>query len=139
MRHLLLFISALIMSGCAKHWYVGEWAVSDAKFPGISAMALDEAKEWYGSKAVYSSSLVRFRNEMCSDPVFSVELLTENDFKERYRASFSELSIEGDLAEVVQVGCPLTWTAPGSTFIKSNRDTAYILWDGVFFKLKRSF
>lgn len=138
MRCALLLMSMLSMSACTSNWYVGEWQVTDAKFPGISAMGMEEAGEWFGSTAIYSESGVSFRNEQCDAPHFGFESLTQDDFRTSYRATFSDLDITGDRVEILHVGCPSAWIAPGATFIQADRGTGYLLWDGVFFKVERN-
>jgi len=136
----LSLIVVLLLPRCAgsdTDSHMGSWEVTDAKFPGISAMGMSEAREWFGATAVYSASAVTFREERCGDPRFERESLTEEDFRRSYRATFADLDIESPLVEVLHVGCPSNWVSPASTFLQSDRDTGYILWDGVFFKLER--
>jgi hypothetical protein len=135
MRYILILLSILATSGCTNDWYIGEWTVTDAKFPGISAIGVDEASEWFGSKAIYAESSVSFQGETCSQPQFTVKDVTEAEFRELYRASFLALDIDHSSVEMLEVGCPTSWTYPGATMIKVNANTAYIPWDGTFFKL----
>lgn len=138
MRYVVLFIFTLLSPGCTSSWYLGVWEVTDARFPGISAMGLEEARTWFGSKAVYSNSKVTFRGERCEAPQFKLESLTEENFRSEYKAAFTDLGIESTSAEILEVRCPSRWIVPASAFIKVNADTGYIVWDGVFFKLEKT-
>ncbi|TYT74239.1 hypothetical protein [Desulfobotulus mexicanus] len=138
MKYITILIFLLISSSAqASDWYIGEWKVIDAKFPGICAMSMEEAKVWFGSAATYTKEKVIFRNELCENPVFKIESKTEDKFFSSYKATFDELSIEGEVVEILQVSCPSNWVATGSTIIKTNENFAYTLWDGVFFKIDK--
>lgn len=136
MRYLLLFFS-IAVSGCSNEWYLGEWEVSDAKFPGVSAIGMEEARDWFGSRAVYSEAAVTFRDEHCNNPVFETESLSETESRANYRATFLALEIDGDSVDILHIGCPAEWVSPASTLIRSNSATAYMLWDGAYFKLEK--
>lgn len=137
MRFILLFISIIFISGCAKSWYVGEWAVTDASFPAVSALSAEEARDWFGSEAVYSESRFSFRSANCESPQFALESYKESDFLIEYRVSFARLGIEGESADILRVTCSGLSAFPGSTLIKVTSDTVYAPWDGVFFRLDR--
>lgn|SRR5690606_34503708 len=139
MRFIPLLLIFLLFSCSANEneWYLGAWKVSDAKFPGISAMGMEEAKVWFGSEAIYTKTKVAFRDETCDSPEFKMTSLTEAEFFSSYRATFKQLEIEGESVEILQVGCPANWIAPGSTLIKANSNFGYTLWDGVFFKVDK--
>lgn len=137
MRYLLL-CSFIMLAGCTTEWYVGEWEVKDAKFPGISAIGMEQARDWFGSRALYSETAVNFRDEYCNNPVFATESLSEAEFQTNYRATFLALDIDGDWVDILHVGCPAEWVSPASTLIRSNSDTAYMLWDGAYFKLEKT-
>lgn len=139
MRYLVFICMLFALSGCSNSSDVDKWVVTDAKFPGISAIGLDEAREWYGSEAIYSESQVSFRGEACEQPQFTTREVTEAEFNNLYRTSFSALEINAPTVTVIEVGCPETWTTAGATFIKVDSETGYIPWDGVFFKLIRNF
>ncbi len=137
MRYVLILLTILATTGCSNEWYIGEWSVTAAKFPGISAIGVDEASEWFGSKAVYSESSVNFQGETCTQPQFVVKQVTEDEFKTLYRTTFSALEIDHSSVQILEVGCPSSWTQPGATLIEVSPYVAYIPWDGVFFKLIR--
>src|SRR5690606_16188643 len=118
-------------------WDVGGWQEADAKFPGPSVRGMDEAKVWVGSEASYTETKVSFRDESCDKPKFTVTSLTEDEFYSAYRARFKTLGIEGESVEILHVGCPSDWIAPGATLIKANNNFGYTLWDGVFFKVDK--
>lgn len=138
MRHLLLLFLILGASGCASSWYIGEWTVTEARFPGISAMGVDEAREWYGAEAVYAASSVTFRDESCEQPRFTASEMDEAAFTRAYRTTFSALDIEGLSVRIVEVGCPDNWVHPGALLIEAGPESGYIVWDGVFFKMLKS-
>jgi len=138
MKYITIILFFLISSSAqASDWYIGDWKVTDAKFSGISAMNMDEAKVWFGSVATYTKEKVTFHNEICENPVFKVESLTKDKFFSSYKATFDELSIEGEIVEILHVGCPSNWVSAGSTIIKANANFGYTLWDGVFFKIDK--
>lgn len=137
MRYIIVLLLIFARSAHADEWYLGVWKVTDAKFPGISAMGMDDAKKWFGSEAVYNKQKVTFHDETCDNPKYSIETLTEDKFYSSYRATFHELGIEGKSVEILDVGCSSNWVAPGSTIIKANNKSAYTLWDGVFFKIDK--
>ena len=137
MRFLILLFAILATSGCANQWYKGEWTVTDVKFPGVSAIGVDEAPQWYVTEALYSDVLVTFRDARCEQPQFTVRELQQGAFQREFRASFAALDIAGSSVQVLEVGCPGSWTEPGSTFIQASPDSGYVLWDGAFIKLVR--
>lgn len=138
MRFIFLLISAIFLSGCANSWYLGEWRVSDVEFPAISALGYDEAETWFGSQAIYSEAQVSFRGTTCQRPEYELREVAEQEFRTAYRASFSQLGIDGDTAEVLSVTCSEVTSFPGMTLIKIAGDVVYLPWDGAFFRLARS-
>ena len=73
----------------------------------------------------------------CQNPVYKTERIDSDKFRFLYRASFHELGIQGETVEIIEIGCPGNWIAPGSEIIKVNNDQIYTLWDGVFFLLEK--
>lgn len=137
MRYLIVVLAIFTTSGCANTWYMDEWTVTDVKLPGISAIGFDQARQWYGAKALYSDALVTFRDARCEQPQFTVRDMQQAEFHREFRATFAALDIESTSVQVLEVGCPDNWTQPGSTFIQASPDSGYVLWDGAFFKLVR--
>ncbi|MCK5771481.1 hypothetical protein [Algiphilus sp.] len=136
-RYACLMLLVLFVSGCASQWYVGEWEVTGARFPGISAMGVDEAEAWFGARAFYAEERVAFRGTTCGAPAFRVESVDEDAFRSLYRASFAALELEGDAVEVLRVGCPSEWASPAAMLIKVDGGSGYLVWDGVFFEVDR--
>lgn len=139
MRFIGLLLTLFLLSCSADNdkWYLGQWQVTDAKFPGISAMGMDDARAWFGTKASYTDTNVSFADNVCEKPQFTLTALAEAEFYSVYRARFQQLGITAQSTEVLTVGCPSDWVAPGAVLIKADNDTGYILWDGVFFKLDK--
>ncbi|MDR6982401.1 hypothetical protein J2X32_001019 [Rheinheimera pacifica] len=139
MRYISLLLTLFLLSCSSDNskWYQGHWQVTDAKFPGISAMGMDDAKAWFGTKASYTDTKVSFADEVCDKPQFTLTTLVEAEFYSLYRARFQQLGITGESTEILTVGCPSDWVAPGAILIKAENNTAYTLWDGVFFKLDK--
>lgn len=139
MRYLILFVCFCVLPGCTQSgtWYEGRWQITDAKFPGVSAMGREEALVWYGSEVRYREDEVSFRDQVCAEPSFSLSRLDEGEFYTHYRARFQNLDIAGDSVEILSISCPAKWTVPGATLIKASDDTAYLPWDGVFFKVTK--
>lgn len=137
----MLIAGALTASGCASQpdeWFHGTWTVTEATFAPVSALSVDDAEQWFGKQLDYSPGQVRFESEQCTTPTFSTEMLSAFEFYAAYRMSFDALQINGAEVEVLRVGCPHQWISPGSTLIKVDDSSAYILWDGVFFKVIRN-
>lgn len=139
MRYIGLLITLFLLSCSADNdkWYLGQWQVTDAKFPGISAMGMDDARAWFGTEASYTDTKVSFADNVCEKPQFTLTALAEAEFYSLYRARFQQLGITAQSTEVLTVGCPSDWVAPGAVLIKADNETGYILWDGVFFKLDK--
>lgn len=137
MRFISLFISVICISACANSWYLGEWRVTDAEFPCISAVSVVEAQEWFGSEAKYSESHFAFRGATCDRPSYELQVLSEQDFQMAYRAVFSQLDIDGEATEALRVTCSDLSVFPGMTLIKMTGDAVYLPWDGAFYRLDR--
>ncbi|RUO29756.1 hypothetical protein CWE12_07225 [Aliidiomarina sedimenti] len=134
---LLLCLFTLSCAAADSDWYFGTWEVSDAEFPGMSAMGMEQAETWFGSELTYTPAKVAFRDERCDSPTFTTSSLTGDEFYASYRATLQALGIAGEQVEIVEVGCPDNWIAAGSKMIKAGSDSAYILWDGVFFRVEK--
>jgi hypothetical protein len=133
----LAFVIILISSFAhSEEWYIGKWEVVDAKFPGMSAMGMSEAKLWFGDIAYYTTSEINFRGEICTSPTFLNSELSKGEFYTYYRASFQQLSITGNSVDVLKVKCKDNSGVVAAGLINTNNGFVYILWDGVFFKLK---
>lgn len=137
-------LSAMLLvtiSGCANSepepWYLGSWSVSDAEFPGMSAMGMTEAQEWFGLVASYRLDRVSFKDDSCHTPAYTTRKLSESDFYQEFRATFAALAIDQEEVTLVEVNCAGDWLAPGSVLIQVDEDNAYTTWDGVFFKLDK--
>lgn len=143
-RYSRVIVGALGLFGvnaCAveqEPWFIGVWHVTEAEFPGMSAMGREEAEAWFGRELYYSHDEVSFKTERCYEPVYSIASLTVDDFYDVYRATFEQLNIVGPEAQILHVGCPEQWTAPGSTLIKVDETSGYMLWDGVFFRVEKA-
>lgn len=139
MRYINLLIISCLASCSApeSEWYIGVWQVTDAKFPGVSAMGMEEAEEWFGDEATYSNNKVTFRDESCAHPEFQVTSSNAAEFYANFRARFQDLEITGESVEILEVVCSGNWVAPGALLIRATDNTAYTLWDGVFFKLEK--
>lgn len=118
--------------------YEGVWRITDAKFPGVSAMGMEEAREWFGSEARLSASQVSFQDELCEQPSFHVNTLNESEFYTYYRARFDGLNIDDETVDIVEVGCPDYWGVPGSMLVQVSDNLAYLPWDGVFFQVEKA-
>lgn len=139
MRYTALFLTLFLLSCSADNdeWYLGQWQITDAKFPGVSAMSMDDARGWFGTEVSYASSKVSLADNICDKPQFTLAALAEAEFYSVYRARFKPLGITTQSTEVLTVGCPSDWQVPGAVLIKVDNHSGYILWDGVFFKLDK--
>jgi hypothetical protein len=79
MRYIGLLITLFLLSCSADNdkWYLGQWQVTDAKFPGISAMGMDDARAWFGTEASYTDTKVSFADNVCEKPQFTLTALAE--------------------------------------------------------------
>jgi hypothetical protein len=133
----LAFVIILISSFAhSEEWYIGKWEVVDAKFPGMSAMGMSEAKLWFGDIASYTISEISFRGDICTSPTLQKTEFSEDEFYSYYRASFQQLGISGKSVDVLKVQCENNSGVVAAGLISTNNGFVYTLWDGVFFKLK---
>lgn len=134
-----IFVLSLVAAQCnAQEWYLGDWKTVDIDYGSIYSMTEAQARNWMGKKASYKPDLVSFDWANCASPHYVVEVLTDNDFGSNYRMDPAKLGITSERIEILNVGCPRRWAAPGSTLIKVSENTAYTLWDGAYLKLEKS-
>jgi len=135
-KYLALVIILISSFAHSEEWYIGKWEVVDAKFPGISAMGMSEAKLWFGDIASYTASEISFRGDICTTPTLQKTELSEDEFYSYYRASFQQLNISGNSVDILNVKCKDSTGAVAAGLISTNNGFVYTLWKGVFFKLK---
>ncbi|WP_045859845.1 hypothetical protein [Teredinibacter purpureus] len=137
MKYLLLFILVFSVYAHAGKWYEGSWMVSSAKFPGISAVGMENITPLIGTSGIVSSSNVTLRNSLCTEPVFSESSVNREDFEFSYRATFEQLGFGIGSVSVVTIGCPMKVGYIYSHLIQNNGVT-YGLWEGAFVLLVES-
>ena len=101
MKYLAIVIILVSSFAHSEEWYLGKWEVVDAKFPGVSAMGMAEAKLWFGDIASYTTSEISFRGDTCTSPTLQKTKFSEDEFYSYYRASFQQLDISGKSVDVL--------------------------------------
>ncbi|TXR53865.1 hypothetical protein [Reinekea thalattae] len=138
MKYLLLII--LVFSVAAAHaekWYEGSWVVSDAKFPGISTVGMEDITPLIGTSGVISSSTVTLRESLCTNPVFRESTIDKKDFEFSYRATFKELGFSRGPVSAITISCNNKVEYIYSHLIQNNNVT-YGVWKGAFVLLVES-
>lgn len=139
MRLSVLMLTAVLLCGCSnKPWYQGQWTVNGFSFGAVSALSEDEAKSWLGKTVMYATTTATFEEAVCEHASYNITELTAQTFSQEYRTTLSALGIKDDTVKMLQVNCADGMVFPGSTLLQVNDTTAYLPWDGVFFKLEKT-
>lgn len=139
MRLKILMFAVILLCGCSnKPWYQGQWTITGFSFNAVSALSTEEANSWLGKIADYSATTASFEDALCKNASYNMTELTAQTFSQEYRTTLAILGIEDETVNMLQVTCTDNITFPGSTLLQVNDTTAYLPWDGVFFKLEKS-
>lgn len=131
MKYLLSFVLVFSVSAHASKWYEGNWTVAGAKFPGISAVGLEDIEPLVGTVGVVSSASVTLREAICSKPEFSESLFNKEEFELHYRATYEGLGFSQGSVSVVDIECADNMGYLFSHLIQNNGVT-YGVWEGAF-------
>lgn len=121
----------------ANEWYLGDWGLTEVRYPHITAMTDEEAAGYIGRTIHYGKSSVQLIDHTCSNPIYKVETVTAGDFLTSNRFSLESLEIDRASVELLKVECASGGYAPGLSVIKKDDATGYISWDGAYFKITK--
>ncbi len=134
---ILIFLSACIQNAFPQAFY-GIWTVVDHKEPGISAMNQNEIDSWMGKEIHYSKREASLLGESCEFPTYNSELISIQEFQAAFHFKPIFLGYTGKIIETINISCRnKDWTTPGSSLIWLGREKLFIMWDGVFFRLRK--
>ncbi|XOZ35037.1 hypothetical protein ACMDCT_07330 [Halomonadaceae bacterium KBTZ08] len=137
MKHLFLFMFIVAPLANAESWYEGTWKISGAKFPGISAVGMDDISPYIGEVKAISKTSIPLKNSFCKEPLIEESEVSKEDFEFEYRASYEELGFGEGSVKVVSAKCKNKKDFVFSHMIQNNGVT-YGLWEGVFIVLRNS-
>lgn len=121
----------------ANEWYLGDWELTEVKFPHISAMTEEEAAAYIGRTIHYGQHSVQLINDSCSNPVYKINIIMAGDFLTSNRFHLESLEIDRPSVELLEVKCASGGYAPGLSIIKKDDNTGYISWDGAYFQITK--
>jgi hypothetical protein len=110
-------------------------AISGYKMPGISSMSRTEAETWIGKSVHYSIESAGVAGEICGSPTFQMRKVSRLEFYESFKIFPDDLDIDDGEVDLLEIGCPDNWTAPGSLLILGS-DKLYMIWEGVYFLIE---
>lgn len=121
----------------ANEWYLGDWELTEVRYPAVFAMTEAEAAVYIGRTIYYGTNSVQLINHACSNPIYQTEIVTAGDFLFDNRFSLERLGINSPSVELLNVECTSGGYAPGLRVIKKDENTGYISWDGAYFKITK--
>ncbi|WP_147273102.1 hypothetical protein [Billgrantia montanilacus] len=135
MHYLIVLLAALSYPAFSgeREWYLGDWRIVEARFPGVTAMTDQEAAAWVGLDIHYSNNSVELKNEICNAPAYESNSVPPVDFMGRNMSTLETLEINTSMVELIEVDCTPSWMGPGFTIIKRDDHSGYIFWDGAYF------
>lgn len=131
-----MFMLASIL-GCSNKTdsFFGEWRVKKPiAYCPIYGMDDKTINSYIGKKAIYKLDAARFDNEICNNPQYKKEIVSNEDFFVGFHIEIKNLGISSDTIKVIEIK---GWTNPGSYLIIKNKNSLITVWDGVFFELER--
>lgn len=132
-KHLaFLALLAASSSASANQWFLGEWEINEAQFPGITAMTDQEAAVWIGETIVYNKNIAHLVDEACHNPTYESEYIY-NDGLEFDSYTLESLGLTEFPIEMISVSCDTGYRGLGSTLIIKNKNSGFTIWDGAFF------
>lgn len=129
-----------------KKIFYGKWKISSKLTTApIYAMDEEEIKTFIGKEIIYTKDIYWFKhNEYINDkyfkPEYKIQVLSELQFWENHKGFYlEELGINKGLVISVEVkkSNGEICINPGSLFWIKDKDTLVLLWDGVYFEVKR--
>lgn len=121
----------------ANEWYLGNWELTEVKYPNITAMTDEEAAAYIGRTIFYGKDSAQLIDNTCNNPVYKTEVETDGDFLTGRRFPLESLEIDRPSVEILKVECSSGRYAPGLSVIKKDENTGYISWDGAYFKITK--
>ncbi|MGM0855861.1 MAG: hypothetical protein ACQEW0_02125 [Pseudomonadota bacterium] len=140
--HKYIFILTLLVlpasaNASEDQWYLGEWKIKEAHFPGITAMTEREAEMWIGENIIYSRNFANFNDEDCLDPVYETTHIYNDGLKfDSY--TLASLGLNDFPIEMINVICDAGNRGLGSNLIRKNNNSGFTFWDGAFFFTTKS-
>ncbi len=116
----------------------GTWVITQAVIPGVSAMDHTQAARWFGRSYEYYTDNAVLGEDTCTDPDYSFDSLSASEFKARFHVPLSQLGIEDSKVRTMNLACSSPGPMAGQQLILGADKIAYMLWDGVFFKLEEA-
>ena len=115
--------------------FFGEWEVKrPIAYCPIFGMDEETIKNFMGKKAIYKFDMAQFDGEICNNPQYKEEVISDKDLFEGFHIDIKNLGIPSDSIKVIEVE---DWTNPGSYLIIKDKNNLITVWDGVFFELVR--
>ena len=136
-KRIVNFAVVLALVACSQSpWYEGQWRVVSAKFPGVSAVGVDDIEPLLGQVGTISNAELTLGNRRCDAPALSAMQVDRAAFEFDYRLRFSALGFEGESLSMLRAECAGSAVHPFSTLIHNNGLT-YSIWEGAFVELER--
>lgn len=117
--------------------FFGDWRVTGASTPGVSAVSPETAQGAVGTPAEFSARRASYGDSRCSGPSYTRRWLSPATFSEAYGIDPAQLSLSGQQIEFVDVTCESGALNQGGTLIIRADGTMLTAWDGAFYVLAR--
>lgn len=116
----------------------GTWIVTEALTTGNSAMSSNQAKQWLGQSYHYGAQKLILGQVQCQAPEYQKSQLNDKEFSQQYNVPLTTLGNGLTDVETFSIECNRGAKIPGQTVFLTSHQEAYIVWDGVFFKLEKT-
>lgn len=141
MRRVVVLLLLLLAAACGPSAppepFFGDWRVTGASTPGVSAVSQPTAQGAAGTAAEFSARQASFGDNRCLGPSYTRRWLSPATFSEAYGIDPGQLSLTGQQIEFVDVTCESGALNQGSTLIIRADGTMLAAWDGAFYVLTR--
>jgi hypothetical protein len=116
----------------------GTWTVTGYECPAVCAMDDAESRAWLGRTFTIGPSTVSSDQAECTHASLRFKDLTAREFYQDYRFDPGALGLAPDHLSSVGVSCAdAPWAEPGSGYLWDGK-VLFVMWDGVYFPLKRA-
>jgi hypothetical protein len=116
----------------------GKWTVTGDRCPDVCAMDDAESRAWRGRVFTIGPSTVSSDLAECTHATLSFKDMTVREFYQDYRFDPGALGLDPDHLSSVGVFCAdAPWEARGSGYLWDGK-ALFVMWDGVYFSLKRA-
>lgn len=116
----------------------GTWVITDAVMPGISEANPQEARQWFGQSYHYGANNLVLGQIQCQSPVYSEQRLNAEEFNAQFNVPLSTLGAGKQDIQAYQISCDNDELLPGQQLFITGHREAYMLWDGVFYKMEKT-